>query len=34
MHWYHLLHADDPTLDDLARQFRLHPLHIEDARSE
>ena len=25
--------ANDPKLDELAKQYNLHPLHIEDARS-
>ena len=33
MAWYELDHADDPELDELAQQFCLHPLHIEDARN-
>jgi magnesium transporter len=31
--WYALNDPNDPQLDDLARQFQLHPLHIEDCRS-
>jgi magnesium transporter len=31
--WFHLQHADDGRLDELARRFQLHPLHIEDVRS-
>ncbi len=34
MPWYQLSDAHDPQLDVLARQYNLHPLHIEDARSE
>ncbi len=34
MPWYQLDDANDPKLDELARQYNLHPLHIEDARSE
>ncbi len=34
MPWYQLEDAHDPKLDELARQYNLHPLHIEDARSE
>jgi magnesium transporter len=34
MPWYQLDDAHDPKLDELARQYNLHPLHIEDARSE
>jgi magnesium transporter len=33
MPWYQLDDAHDPKLDELARQYNLHPLHIEDARS-
>ena len=33
MSWYALDSPDDPQLDDLAKQFQLHPLHIEDCRS-
>jgi magnesium transporter len=33
MPWYQLEDAHDPKLDELARQYNLHPLHIEDARS-
>ena len=33
MPWYELEDANDPKLDELARQYNLHPLHIEDARS-
>jgi magnesium transporter len=33
MPWYQLDDAKDPRLDELARQYNLHPLHIEDARS-
>jgi len=33
MPWYQLDDANDPKLDELARQYNLHPLHIEDARS-
>jgi magnesium transporter len=32
--WYALDDPSDPQLDDLARQFQLHPLHIEDCRSK
>jgi magnesium transporter len=31
--WYALDDPNDPKFDELARQFRLHPLHIEDTRS-
>jgi magnesium transporter len=34
MPWYQLDNSHDPRLDELARQYNLHPLHIEDARSE
>jgi magnesium transporter len=34
MPWYQLDDPHDPRLDELARQYNLHPLHIEDARSE
>jgi magnesium transporter len=34
MPWYQLSDAHDPKLDELAKQYNLHPLHIEDARSE
>jgi magnesium transporter len=34
MPWYELESADDPRLDELAAQYHLHPLHIEDCRSE
>ena len=33
MAWYALDDPNDPKLDELAQQFRLHPLHIEDCRS-
>jgi magnesium transporter len=33
MPWYQLEDANDPKLDELARQYNLHPLHVEDARS-
>ena len=33
MSWYALDHPDDPQLDELAARFQLHPLHIEDCRS-
>ncbi len=32
--WIHLMRPDDPQLDVLAGRFHLHPLHIEDARSD
>jgi magnesium transporter len=34
MPWYQLDSPHDPKLDELAKQYNLHPLHIEDARSE
>lgn len=34
MPWYQLDDANDPKLDELSRQYNLHPLHIEDARSQ
>src|SRR5271154_5159115 len=34
MPWYQLDDANDPKLDELARKHNLHPLHIEDARTE
>jgi magnesium transporter len=34
MPWYQLSNANDARLDELARQYNLHPLHIEDARSQ
>ncbi|MDE1175992.1 MAG: magnesium transporter CorA family protein [Edaphobacter sp.] len=34
MPWYQLSNAHDSRLDELARQYSLHPLHIEDARSD
>lgn len=33
MPWYQLEDANDPRLDELAKQYDLHPLHVEDARS-
>jgi len=33
MPWYQLDDPNDPKLDELARQYNLHPLHLEDARS-
>ena len=33
MSWYALDDPNDPKLDELAVQFQLHPLHIEDCRS-
>jgi magnesium transporter len=34
MPWYELDSAADHRLDELAKQYNLHPLHIEDCRSE
>jgi magnesium transporter len=34
MPWYQLEDANDPRLDELAKKYNLHPLHVEDARSE
>ena len=34
MPWYQLDDAHDTRLDELARQYNLHPLHVEDARNE
>ncbi len=33
MPWYTLEDPQDPRLDQLAAEFKLHPLHIEDCRS-
>ncbi|HVG27850.1 MAG TPA: magnesium transporter CorA family protein [Acidobacteriaceae bacterium] len=33
MAWYELNSADDPKLDELAKKYQLHPLHLEDARA-
>ena len=33
MPWYELTSADDPKLNELAKKYDLHPLHLEDARS-
>lgn len=33
MPWYELESANDSRLDELAKQYNLHPLHIEDCRS-
>jgi magnesium transporter len=33
MPWFELSSADDPKLTELAERFKLHPLHLEDARS-
>jgi magnesium transporter len=34
MPWYQLDNPSDPKLDELGRQYDLHPLHIEDVRSK
>lgn len=34
MPWYELESAADPRLDELAKQYNLHPLHVEDSRSD
>jgi len=34
MPWYQLDDANDPKLDELAKQYDLHPLHLEDARNK
>jgi magnesium transporter len=34
MPWYQLQDPNDPDLDRLAEQYHLHPLHIEDCRSD
>ena len=34
MAWYQFTHPNDPELDALATRFHLHPLHMEDTRSE
>ena len=34
MPWYQLDDPHDPKLDELAQKYNLHPLHIEDARSD
>jgi magnesium transporter len=34
VNWYELASAADPELDRLAQQYTLHPLHIEDCRTE
>ena len=33
MSWYAVDDPNDPQLDELASRFQLHPLHIEDCRS-
>ena len=32
MEWHNILHPDSPELDELAKRYNLHPLHIEDCR--
>jgi magnesium transporter len=32
MHWYNIVDPAGPELDELADQFKLHPLHVEDCR--
>ena len=32
MPWYQITDPQDPKLDELAAQYQLHPLHIEDCR--
>jgi magnesium transporter len=32
LHWYNILDPASPELDQLAEQYKLHPLHIEDCR--
>lgn len=34
MPWYELSSPKDPKLDELAKRFGLHPLHLEDVRSD
>ncbi len=34
MPWYALSSPNDPKLEELADRFQLHPLHLEDARSD
>ena len=34
MPWYELSSPNDPKLQELADRFQLHPLHLEDARSD
>jgi magnesium transporter len=34
MPWYQIDDAKDTRLDELAKQYNLHPLHIEDTRTE
>lgn len=32
MNWFHITDPNDPKLDELAKEYALHPLHIEDCR--
>ena len=32
MQWHNILDPSSPELDQLAEQYNLHPLHIEDCR--
>src|SRR5262245_2702887 len=32
MEWHNILDPDSPELDELAKRYNLHPLHIEDCR--
>jgi magnesium transporter len=32
MEWHNIIGANSPELDQLAQQYHLHPLHIEDCR--
>ena len=32
MEWHNIIDAASPELDDLAKRYQLHPLHIEDCR--
>ena len=34
MPWYELADAHDPKLDELAKQYNLHPVHLDEARGE
>ena len=33
MTWHDIRDPQDPLLDELARKYNLHPLHIEDCRN-
>jgi magnesium transporter len=33
MPWHHIENPQDPQLDELAKRYDLHPLHIEDCRN-